>query len=271
MLLKKNPQKILQKLKLTLEKNGLDYKKAVEEFGQVYATEKRVNGKDFSINNHVKGLILSMLSNQRPWGAVAKNMKKIDEIFFHFNAGKLEQAEYEKLLDKITQIQCGNRNIRNQLRDLSYNIKVFRKIKEDFGSIDKFVISKTPEEIASVLSNPKSNYKLKQIGFTLAMEYLRNVGIRGMKPDLHLLRICGHERLGIFLPKTSPEKATKIFKEFCKKANANQTYVDNLFWLFGAKDYANICSAKPKCHLCNLREYCNYPKAHPISGNLKFV
>jgi len=258
-----SPKLIIEKLELTLKKNNVGYEKIIEEFRQVASTEKRLRGGEFTLRDHICGLILAMLSNQRPWGQIAKNIDKIERIFFQYDPDKLQEANYEEILQRVIEIKCGNRSIGKQLGHLSYNIEQFKKIIRDFGSIDKFVSHKTGEEIATRLSDHKSPYKLKQIGFTLAMEYLRNVGVRGMKPDLHLLRICGSERLSIFPPRVSPEQATILFNEFSKQENMNPVYLDNLFWIFGAKDYANICSAKPKCNVCELVPYCNYPKNNP--------
>ena len=43
-----------------------------------------------------------------------------------------------------------------------------------------------PDVIAKRLGNP-GPYKLRHVGYTLALEYLRNVGIRAGKPDVHAL------------------------------------------------------------------------------------
>ena len=42
----------------------------------------------------------------------------------------------------------------------------------------------------------EGKYKLKYVGKALAWEYLRNVGVDGAKPDTHLKRILGSNRLG---------------------------------------------------------------------------
>jgi thermostable 8-oxoguanine DNA glycosylase len=258
-------KELVKKLKMTLQKNGINYNRLIANFGQVSVAEKRAKGMEFSLKDHVKGVVLALLSNQRSWGQIAKNREKIDEIFYHYDPDKLEIMNPEELLKKVREIRCGNRSIRKQLRSLSSNIKKFREIASEFGSIDRFIIHKPAEEIAEMLSKQESKYKIQGLGFTLAMEYLRNVGIRGMKPDLHLLRICGAERLGIFPPSVSPKNAAIIFNEFSKKVGVNKVYLDNLFWIFGAKDYANICSAKTKCYACELRNHCKYPKNHRIT------
>ena len=79
---------------------------------------------------------------------------------------------------------------------LHENIRTFEKIEKEYGSFDSFVLSDTINNIAIQLSTSNSRYKLKQIGFALALEYLRNVGLDVGKPDLHIRRILSIKRLG---------------------------------------------------------------------------
>lgn len=171
----------------------------------------------------------------------------------------MENSDSEELVNQITFIKCGNRKIKNQMNSLSHNIQQLKKISQDFGSLDKFVTNKAPEEIANILSNPNSEYKIKEIGMPLAMEYLKNVGISGMKPDMHIIRICGPERLNI-IPSKNTQKQLTVFEEFSKATKVSTTYLDNLFWIFGAKDYGEICSSEPKCDKCKLGDYCRHSK-----------
>jgi hypothetical protein len=94
------------------------------------------------------------------------------------------------------------------------------------------------------LSSP-GEYKLREVGFTLAMEYLKNVGIRAAKPDVHILRLLGPERLG-YLQDGNEEKAVRAIADLAAEAQVNEVYMDNLLWLFCAKDYADICGVVPK-------------------------
>jgi len=91
-----------------------------------------------------------------------------------------------------------------------------------------------------------------------------------MKPDTHILRICGRKRLGILESVENENtqnlnllmKAQNEFIDFVsrisKNAPINIVYFDNLFWLFGAKGYGEICSKDPKCRQCLLSNHCNY-------------
>jgi hypothetical protein len=60
--------------------------------------------------------------------------------------------------------------------DLRENIEIFERIIADHSCLDSFITSESPDEIAWRLAGGK--YKLRQVGFTLALEYLRSVGVR---------------------------------------------------------------------------------------------
>ena len=109
--------------------------------------------------------------------------------------------------------------------------------------------SQEPEVIASEFGSG-TKFKLKEVGFTLAMEYLRNVGINVIKPDLHICRLIGPERLGFIDYEPSPEEAYQCLMELEGQVPESAIYIDNLLWIFAAQDYGNICTANPKCSEC---------------------
>lgn len=264
----KDSKIIIGKLKTTLAKNKVDYENIIKELGQVEAAEKRKKGHHFKLNEHIKGLILSMLSNHHPWKFIAPNIEKLDTLFLNYDPEELENADPHEMVKKIEKIKCGNLAINQQMEALKHNIKQFRKIELEYDSLDKFIESKTPEEVAKKLSDHESPYKLIQIGPALAMEYLKNVGINGIKPDVHIIRICGPERLELF-SSNDLDEIIKSFQKLAKNTDLSMIYLDNLFWIFGAQDYGEICSSTPKCNecQCELRPYCNYPQNHPSKIN----
>ena len=101
---------------------------------------------------------------------------------------KIKAENPEKFVNKIRQIKCGNRNINQQMKSLAQNIAIMEEIERDYGSMDDFVTSAPAYEIVKKISDNKSKYKINRVGEALAWEYLRNVGIDGMKPDVHLCR-----------------------------------------------------------------------------------
>lgn len=245
-------------LQTTLKKRGVDYDKEIRDFGQVAASEKRLSGQSFNLRDHIRGLLLSQLSNSRPWKPIAHNLDSINRIFLNYDACALDEADPARLESEIRAIGCGNRAIHNQLRDLPANIGTLRRIERAYGSLDKFVTSGNPDAIARQLSDP-GIYKLRQVGYALALEYLRNVGVRAAKPDRHVLRILGPERLAYFTAPPSEAGAVKLVADLSAEANCNATYLDNLLWLFCAEDYGDICGAAPRCGFCALASGCQYP------------
>lgn len=91
------------------------------------------------------------------------------------------------------------------------------------------------------------------------MEYLRNVGVAAIKPDVHVCRVLGPGRLGYSDKELSPVQAYELLMRLSEEARQSPTYVDNLLWMFCAKDYAAICGATPECSRCSLTLNCRYP------------
>ena len=243
---------IVEQIQSSLSGVGCDYEKIIQSFRQCEAVQKREKGKKFCMCAHIKGLLYAQLSNQRPWAGIAENLDKIDEIFKDYNSTKLKAANGEMLARKIKEIKCGNRSINAQMKYLAKNIRTLERIdKKERGGLDRYVVSQNPEIIAKELSAGK--YKLQQIGFALATEYLRNVGVDTVKPDLHICRIIGSERLNfIAAPEPKPEAAHECLMKLAKKSKHSATYIDNLLWMFAAKDYGEICTKEPKCKKCSV-------------------
>ena len=189
------PSQLVRLLKRSLAAQQVDYELVIKRFGQVRASEDRARGREFALSDHVRGLVRSLLSNQRPWRRIEENLERIDSIFFAYDPTKIKKADASRIENSLRNIRCGNRNIRKQIADLRENIETLERIAEDYGSLDKFVTSEHADQLARRLS--AGPYKLKQIGFTLALEYLRNVGIRAPKSDLHVIRVIGGNRLRI--------------------------------------------------------------------------
>ena len=258
-----NIDKIIGQIQRTLSDAGFDYKKSITNFRQCAAMKQRKEGEEkFNMCDHIRGLLYSQLSNQRPWAGIEKNLDKIDKIFMCYDSAKLKAACGADLVRKIKEIKCGNRSINAQMKYLAKNIRTLERIdKKERGGLDRYVVSQNPEIIAKELSAGK--YKLQQIGFALATEYLRNVGVDTVKPDLHICRIIGSERLNfIAAPEPKPEAAHECLMKLAKKSKHSATYIDNLLWMFAAKDYGEICTKEPKCKKCSVSLCKRYPLSH---------
>ncbi|OJX39967.1 MAG: hypothetical protein BGO78_14370 [Chloroflexi bacterium 44-23] len=253
------PNEFVSILEETLSRNGIDYHKFINEIGQVKASEDRKSGKVFSFSEHLRGLVYAQLSNQRPWGPIADHVANIDEIFFDFDPDRLQSTPPEYFSDSLKEIRCGNRQINKQMVVLSENINTFKRIVANHGSLDAFLEKEDAMAIATALSYP-GTYKLKQIGLALALEYLKNVGIEAIKPDVHIMRILSSSRLGYLKDNSDEYEAIIEVLALAEEAQSNAIYLDNLLWLLGAQNYGNICKKDPSCNLCGFIEICNYPK-----------
>ncbi len=191
------------------------------------AVNNRKNGKIFTFKEHLKGFIYAQLSALVSW---------------------------KKIKDKL---KCYSPyTTKNQMQSLKANIETFEKIEQDFGSLEKFVTHTMPVNIIKLLADSKSTYKLKYSGVALVCEYLRNVGIDVIKPDVHIKRILGVERLNI-VKSTSDYAVIKECKKLSDKIGVSQVKIDYLLWNYCSKGYGEVCSAKPKCAECVIKEYCN--------------
>lgn len=253
------PNQLVSLLRATLDEQCIQYELIIESFGQVQASERRLQGKQFTLQDHVRGLILSLLSNQRRWHQIADHLCKIDQIFFHYDAERIKETDPNQFEAALRNIHCGNRNTRRQMRDLRRNIKTFDRIIAEYGSLDNFVTSDHPWKIADQLSIAGVRYKLAQVGHALAMEYLKNVGIPAFKPDVHAKRVIGGKRLAYIAGEPSELETYDAMQQLARDAGVNIIYLDNLLWLFCAEGYGNICGAHPRCKICHLSDFCNYP------------
>jgi len=259
------PRDLLAILEKTLSAAGIDVADVIVQLGQVQASEDRAQGKLFSLREHLRGLVLSLLSNQRPWEPIARNRDQIGAIFFGYDPDRVQATDPLYFVSSLREIRCGNRAMVKQMSALSENIFTLKKIASEHGSLDTFVVSGDPDLIASKLSR-LGPYKLKQVGFALALEYLRNVGIRASKPDLHVRRALSGARLGYFNGHPSEIEANMLMVNIARASGSNPTYLDNLLWMFCAKNYGEICGAEPHCGICGFAATCNFPHSRVVGS-----
>ncbi len=251
-----------------IEKMLLEEQIAYNSLTHLTWIEQRANGKLFSMSEHIRGLIYSLLSNNRPWQQIEDNIDKIDEIFFEYDKDKILATNAAVFIDRLQAIKCGNRNIKNQMNSLHENIRKLERIEKEFVTLDNFVTSGSPLEIADLLAN-SIKYKLNTLGLALAMEYLRNVGIDATKPDTHIRRILGKNRLGYSSHEIAGEiEAVEIIDTISSQTGYSASKIDAILWLFCSDDNGMICTDIPHCEQCKLNGmYCNY-LAYRLSNSM---
>lgn len=221
------------------------------------AVEERKNGKVFSFKEHLKGFIYAQLSALVSWKRIRDNQPELNIAFCGFERDKLKEKAPEELIEEIRTLKCYSPyTTKNQMISLKANIETFEKIEQDFGSLEKFITHTTPVNIIKNLADSNSIYKLKYSGVALVCEYLRNVGIDVIKPDVHIKRILGVERLNIVKSKSDYSVIAEC-KKLSDKIGISQVKMDYLLWNYCSKGYGEVCTATPKCDECVIKEFCH--------------
>lgn len=230
------------------------------------ATNRRKAGDVFSLSDHVRAMVYSMLSAERGWARVEENKANIDKIFCDFDSEQLLSAEPESLAEAVRGISCGNRLLKSHMQSLRGNIEKLKSFESQSGSIDEYYQTlikgdTSLKNLVKALSNYQSKDKLSGLGAALVSEYLRNVGYDLPKPDRHITRILACNRLACSAKeKVSEFEAFDIIAMLAKETGRTNAEVDYILWSFCAKGYGGICTAVPNCGECVAREHCKSPR-----------
>ena len=253
----------IQQIIETMEKADYDYKKEIED---IEVMQKRalanasfasspapstVFATSLALSDHVKAMVYAQLSNNRPWQPIYDNRLKIDSIFSHYDTDLLKKANPANLVDEITKIHCGNRQIKRQMQSLRSNIETLERIQADHGSISGYYATTNLVDVIKSLSQSGKNYKLNCMGIPLVCEYLKGVGVEVIKPDSLLCRLLGRLGYSKKIPATSWE-AIEICKEIGDEYGLSQAEIDTILWQYCAKDKFEVCTDKPKCAQCGV-------------------
>ena len=242
----------LETIRSFLESKGLGYDTSLAA-----EIEKRKAGKHYTIQDHIRGMVYSMLTNQTKWYRVEPHLQEIDKLFYDYDPDKILSAEKGYFCQGILDMKCGNMSTKAQMEALPDNIGTFQRIEDEFGSVDAFITSAPANVIVEKISNGSSPYKMKMLGEALGWEYLRNVGIDGAKPDTHLRRFLGADRMGT--GEHSPATVSEVNEQVAKlseETGMSKVEIDNLIWSFCADGFGEICTATPHCTSCPIRDWC---------------
>lgn len=236
--------------------------------------DKRKRGETFSIIDHIRAMIYSMLSSGASWKRVLDctdletgKITVVDEIFYGYEPEELLKVNSEDLSKSLKDNSLASQYTKNQIEALTDNIKTLQKIEKEYGTIDiyysQIIKEHSAETLVSELSTPRKPYKMKQLGFALTCEYLRNVGYDMPKPDRHICRILGKDYLNLSENQSVKEKeAFRIVSELAgefNKSNKSIAEVDYILWSYCANGYGEICLKdinKAKCGKCVVNKYC---------------
>lgn len=247
-------------------KNGvLQEKKLWENTHIKHQIDRRNNGESFSINDHVRAMVYSMLSSGIKWERVEKGIdiktgriNPIDDIFHNYDVEYLLNCDSDKLANAIRDFGCSSQSTWKQMKALiSKNITKLINLEQEYGNIDffyqKFIDKDTPlKTLVKQLADPQSEDKLAEMAEALVAEYLKNVGYDIAKPDRHIRRILGSKILDCSQCEEVPVyEAFDIVTEIAQEMNKPIAEVDYILWSYCADGYGEICTvSKPKCDKC---------------------
>ena len=234
--------------------------------------DKRENGGTFTLQDHIRAMVYSMLTSGASWNRVEPSIDietgrvlLIDEIFYQYDVDTLLNTDPMDLVERVKQHKLGTQYIKNQMVALiDTNIGKLQSLEKEYGSVDNFyqgfiVTDPTLKTLVKELSAENKPHKFLQFGEALTAEYLRNVGYDISKPDRHICRILGSKNLGCSDSEiTSIYEAFDIVAEIAKVLGKHTAEVDYILWSYCANDYGEICTVnKPNCDICVGKENCN--------------
>ncbi len=256
---------------LFVKNDVLQEKKLWENTYIKHQLNKRNEGGTFTINDHIRAMVYSMLSSGIVWERVEKDIdiktgriKPIDDIFHNYDVDYILQCNSNQLADEIKNLGCASQSTRKQMKALvSQNIYKLIKYEKEYGSIDsyykKFIEQdKTLKILVKQLADSKSENKFEEMAEALDAEYLKNVGYDIAKPDRHIRRILGSKILGCSEYEEVPiYEAFDIVAEIAQEINKPVAEVDYILWSYCANGYGEICTSKnPKCDKCGAKSVC---------------
>ena len=234
--------------------------------------EKRKEDSIFSLKDHIRAMVYSMLSSGTSWNNIMLNadietgyITPVDKIFYNYDLVKISDISPEYLRDKLKEIHCASQYTLKQMSALiNVNIPKLKAIETEYGSIDTYYqefikLDTTLKTLVLVLSTSGSKDKFLQMDTALVCEYLRNVGYDMAKPDRHIRRILGSNILACSEKEVVPVyEAFDIVQTCAKEINKSVAEVDYILWSYCAKGYGEICTLNnPNCDVCVMKENCN--------------
>ena len=108
--------------------------------------DRRRAGGEFSISDHIRAMVYSMLSSGIVWDRVSPHIDKatkqlapIDEVFFQYDPEQLLQCDPEGLTEEIKKLHCASQYTRKQVEALIHtNISKLLQLEKQYGSVDAF-------------------------------------------------------------------------------------------------------------------------------------
>lgn len=214
--------------------------------------------------DYIRAMTYAILSNSTNWCRVAQDvdlqtgrLRNVDKAL----EAHLDNKQDLSVAFEVNQVRF--RFKKRQIPAVEENIGRFDHAAELSAKYAKMSANGAdfwPLVQAIAHGKPEDGYKLAQIGPALACEYLRNLGYDIPKPDRHLCRLLGSERLQFFnQPMPEFEEVYNLVRCVAdrSKSNYGPAQADYILWSYCAISYGNMCNGKNRaCKDCCLSDLC---------------
>jgi 3-methyladenine DNA glycosylase Tag len=193
---------------------------------------------------------------------VDKKITAMRKAFYNFDTSKIADMDERQIQEIIWNPDV----IRHpgKIRAVVENAREIQSLKKEYGTFADFIKSfeNDADKLAPVLQD-----RFKWLGPATSLDFVKDIGIDAVKPDVHVIRILG--RLGLIsgtesTPVTRREVG-EVVKMMSEELGIKMALIDGVIWFYGADRKGHettkaICGSKPLCGECYLQEYCDYYK-----------
>ena len=245
-------------IKSRLNSSLPQWRKHIENFGQLAAIEERIAGRTWNDDEVFEGLLMAVLSSGIDWSNIEKIRHEFKDVFCGFSLEEYAALPDTKIANYIVpwfkERKAGSPWLRGNLVNLIRAAQRLTEYSKAHGKAERYFTSlmhqcnNDPKQVALCIGLP-NKYKLPAFGVPLAAEALKNLGFDVAKPDRHILRAMRSFGLVHFnrwsdrsknKPPTIPTRS-ELYKtmasveEIAVNAGKHVGFVDNAIWLLCAK------------------------------------
>lgn len=231
-----------------------------------HQVQRRKSGEPMELEtmDYIRAMTYAILSNSTNWCRIAHDadpqtgrLRNVDKAL------KARVDNEQDLSAAFEENRVRFRFKKRQIPAVEANIRSLKKAADLPAKYAKMSANGAdfwPLVQAIANGKPEDGYKLAQIGPALACEYLRNLGYDIPKPDRHLCRLLGSERLQFFnQPIPELEEVYNLVRRVANssKSNYGPAQADYILWSYCAIGYGNMCNGKNRaCKNCCLSDLC---------------
>lgn len=235
--------------------------------GEINARRKRSFDKDKPNSFFYEVMVRDIHNAGLKATLVTSKLPFIRQAFLGFDIRKVSEFD-----DEALQNLMDNPNVirhKEKLKACVENAKKMRELSEQYGSFGEFLNQYKQDNLIELRNRLTNDFIY--MGNVVVLDYLKDVGIDIVKPDVHVARVFF--RLGF----VSSEKQTmsninriiEIAEQIKQATSEKLAVIDAIFWMYGGGGDGHVKKAvcdksEPLCDECSLTNYCKYYSERPV-------